>query len=98
MPLLGPDAPSRGLLGIIDGRLPGGPATEVRRATRDVPDRRGDRRAVEASRGLEIRHSISRWAAAAPRYGGVAMRLKLYVVHGSHPCAAVEKAFALKGL
>ena len=26
------------------------------------------------------------------------MRLKLYVVHGSHPCAAVEKALALKGL
>jgi glutathione S-transferase len=24
--------------------------------------------------------------------------LKLYVVHGSHPCAAVEKALALKGL
>jgi glutathione S-transferase len=27
-----------------------------------------------------------------------AMRLKLYVVHGSHPCAAVEKALSLKGL
>ena len=26
------------------------------------------------------------------------MRLKLYVVHGSHPCAAVEKALALKHL
>ena len=26
------------------------------------------------------------------------MRLKLYVVHGSHPCAAVEKALQLKGL
>ncbi len=26
------------------------------------------------------------------------MRLKLYVVHGSHPCAAVEKALDLKGL
>jgi len=26
------------------------------------------------------------------------MRLKLYVVHGSHPCAAVEKAMSLKGL
>jgi glutathione S-transferase len=26
------------------------------------------------------------------------MRLKLYVVHGSHPCAAVEKALSLKGL
>jgi glutathione S-transferase len=26
------------------------------------------------------------------------MRLRLYVVHGSHPCAAVEKAMALKGL
>jgi glutathione S-transferase len=26
------------------------------------------------------------------------MRLRLYVVHGSHPCAAVEKALALKGL
>jgi glutathione S-transferase len=26
------------------------------------------------------------------------MRLKLYVVHGSHPCAAVEKALAMKGL
>ncbi len=25
------------------------------------------------------------------------MRLKLYVVHGSHPCAAVEKALHLKG-
>ncbi len=28
----------------------------------------------------------------------VPMRLKLYVVHGSHPCAAVEKALSLKGL
>jgi glutathione S-transferase len=27
-----------------------------------------------------------------------AMQLKLYVVHGSHPCAAVEKALSLKGL
>lgn len=27
-----------------------------------------------------------------------APRLTLYVVHGSHPCAAVEKALALKGL
>jgi glutathione S-transferase len=26
------------------------------------------------------------------------MRLKLYVVHGSHPCAAVEKALQIKGL
>jgi len=26
------------------------------------------------------------------------MRLTLYVVHGSHPCAAVEKALQLKGL
>jgi glutathione S-transferase len=26
------------------------------------------------------------------------MRLRLYVVHGSHPCAAVEKALHLKGL
>jgi glutathione S-transferase len=26
------------------------------------------------------------------------MRLRLYVVHGSHPCAAVEKALSLKGL
>jgi glutathione S-transferase len=26
------------------------------------------------------------------------VRLKLYVVHGSHPCAAVEKALSLKGL
>lgn len=26
------------------------------------------------------------------------MRLTLYVVHGSHPCAAVEKALELKGL
>lgn len=26
------------------------------------------------------------------------MRLRLYVVHGSHPCAAVEKALAMKGL
>jgi glutathione S-transferase len=26
------------------------------------------------------------------------MELKLYVVHGSHPCIAVEKALALKGL
>lgn len=26
------------------------------------------------------------------------MRLKLYVVHGSHPCAAVEKALSMKGL
>lgn len=26
------------------------------------------------------------------------MRLKLYVVHGSHPCAAVEKAMAIKNL
>jgi glutathione S-transferase len=26
------------------------------------------------------------------------MRLRLYVVHGSHPCAAVEKAMAIKGL
>jgi glutathione S-transferase len=26
------------------------------------------------------------------------MRLKLYVVHGSHPCAAVEKALSIKGL
>ncbi len=26
------------------------------------------------------------------------MRLKLYVVHGSHPCAAVEKALRIKGL
>ncbi|MGO9754781.1 MAG: glutathione S-transferase family protein [Solirubrobacteraceae bacterium] len=26
------------------------------------------------------------------------MALKLYVVHGSHPCAAVEKALQLKGL
>jgi glutathione S-transferase len=26
------------------------------------------------------------------------MRLKLYVVHGSHPCAAVMKALSLKGL
>jgi glutathione S-transferase len=26
------------------------------------------------------------------------MRLKLYVVHGSHPCAAAEKALSLKGL
>jgi glutathione S-transferase len=26
------------------------------------------------------------------------MRLKLYVVHGSHPCAAVEKAISIKGL
>jgi glutathione S-transferase len=27
-----------------------------------------------------------------------AMRLTLYVVHGSHPCAAVEKALEIKGL
>ncbi len=27
-----------------------------------------------------------------------AMGLKLYVIHGSHPCAAVEKALALKGI
>lgn len=33
---------------------------------------------------------------ARPRAG--APRLTLYVVHGSHPCAAVEKALALKGL
>jgi glutathione S-transferase len=26
------------------------------------------------------------------------MRLKLYVVHGSHPCAAVERALSMKGL
>jgi glutathione S-transferase len=26
------------------------------------------------------------------------MRLRLYVVHGSHPCAAVEKALHIKGL
>ncbi len=26
------------------------------------------------------------------------MRLRLYVVHGSHPCAAVEKALSIKGL
>jgi hypothetical protein len=26
------------------------------------------------------------------------MRLRLYVVHGSHPCGAVEKALSLKGL
>lgn len=26
------------------------------------------------------------------------MRLRLYVVHGSHPCAAVEKALRMKGL
>jgi glutathione S-transferase len=26
------------------------------------------------------------------------MRLQLYVVHGSHPCAAVEKAMSIKGL
>jgi glutathione S-transferase len=26
------------------------------------------------------------------------MQLKLYVVHGSHPCAAVQKALSLKGL
>lgn len=26
------------------------------------------------------------------------MRLTLYVVHGSHPCAAVEKALSIKGL
>jgi len=26
------------------------------------------------------------------------MRLRLYVVHGSHPCAAVQKALSLKGL
>lgn len=26
------------------------------------------------------------------------MRLKLYVVHGSHPCAAVERALSIKGL
>jgi glutathione S-transferase len=26
------------------------------------------------------------------------MRLRLYVVHGSHPCAAVEKAMEMKGL
>ncbi|HUO73438.1 MAG TPA: glutathione S-transferase N-terminal domain-containing protein [Solirubrobacteraceae bacterium] len=26
------------------------------------------------------------------------MRVTLYVVHGSHPCAAVEKALAIKGL
>jgi glutathione S-transferase len=26
------------------------------------------------------------------------VRLRLYVVHGSHPCAAVKKAMALKGL
>jgi glutathione S-transferase len=26
------------------------------------------------------------------------MRLKLYVVHGSHPCTAAEKALSLKGL
>ena len=26
------------------------------------------------------------------------MRLRLYVVHGSHPCAAVEKALTMKGL
>lgn len=26
------------------------------------------------------------------------MRLRLYVVHGSHPCAAVEKAMSIKGL
>ena len=26
------------------------------------------------------------------------MRLKLYVIHGSHPCAVVEKAMAMKGL
>jgi glutathione S-transferase len=29
-------------------------------------------------------------------HGG--MRIRLYVVHGSHPCAAVEKALAIKGL
>jgi len=26
------------------------------------------------------------------------MRMRLYVVHGSHPCAAVEKAISIKGL
>jgi glutathione S-transferase len=26
------------------------------------------------------------------------MDLRLYVVHGSHPCAAVEKAMSMKGL
>jgi glutathione S-transferase len=26
------------------------------------------------------------------------MRMRLYVVHGSHPCAAVEKAMSIKGL
>jgi glutathione S-transferase len=31
-------------------------------------------------------------------YSPASMRLKLYVVHGSHPCAAVEKALTLKGL
>jgi glutathione S-transferase len=30
--------------------------------------------------------------------GGGRMRLKLYVVHGSHPCAAVEQALSLKRL
>jgi glutathione S-transferase len=31
-------------------------------------------------------------------YAAAPMRLKLYIVHGSHPCAAVEKALQLKGL
>jgi len=31
-------------------------------------------------------------------YADAPMRLKLYVVHGSHPCAAVEKAMSMKGL
>jgi glutathione S-transferase len=34
----------------------------------------------------------------AAHYPLRAMRLKLYVVHGSHPCAAVEKALELKRL
>jgi glutathione S-transferase len=35
-------------------------------------------------------------AVAAPR--ATAPKLKLYVVHGSHPCAAVERALSLKAL
>lgn len=31
-------------------------------------------------------------------YAPALMRLKLYVVHGSHPCAAVEKALSMKRL
>ena len=31
-------------------------------------------------------------------YPPAPMGLRLYVVHGSHPCAAVEKAMSIKGL